>query len=88
MPRELVIQRNPVFIDEAGNVVEDETERFVQITWSGEAEYVQIVTGERAATTHESNSDEWVFVDLQRYDINKLIKVLRRARNAVYGVDE
>jgi hypothetical protein len=64
----------------------------VQITWRPDYPEVQIGTVNPAGTPDVSGgtgpeSNGW-FVNLDRPAINKLIRDLRRARNASYGVDE
>jgi hypothetical protein len=88
MPKEIIVQHGPRFYDDEGREVPQETQAFVQVSWSSEAEYVQVATGSRDAVTHESDSDRWMFVDLDRRGINDAIKVLRRARDQAYGRDE
>jgi len=88
MPKEIVVQHGPRFYDDSGREIPQETQPFVQVSWSQEAEYVQVATGSRDAVTHESNSEQWLFVSLERREINELIRVLKRARDQAFGRDE
>lgn len=88
MPREVVLSHGPRFFDEDGKEVPQERQFLVQVSWSKEAEYVQVATGYRDPVTFESNSEEWWFTNLGRREINNLIRVLRRARDQAYGRDE
>lgn len=88
MPKEVIVQHWPRIFDDEGREVPQETQALVQISWSREAEYVQIATGQRHPVTHESDSSEWLFVDMDRSMINEAIRVLRRARDQALGRDE
>lgn len=73
-----------------------------QVSWSRDAEYVQLATiRARKPVVTTANvpgvvatsvlavpvqSDGW-FVDLNREQINRLIRVLRRARDSAFGSD-
>ena len=62
---------------------------WAEVGWNKDAGYVQIVTksadGIELEPTPEGNG--W-YVDLNRQQINELIRVLRRARDQAYGRDE
>jgi hypothetical protein len=88
MPKEVILQHEPRFYDESGREIPQETQPLVQISWSREAEYVQMATGQRHPVTHESEQDKWWFVQLNRTMINDMIRVLRRARDQAFGRDE
>ena len=82
MPKELIFQRN-----EHGDP--DTTEPVVRVGWSKEAECVELATvhkdGIKLVPTPEGNG--W-FVQLTRPEINRMIRVLRKARDQAYGPDE
>lgn len=88
MPKEVVRDRGGVFD--------------VSVGWSREAEYVQLGAVMRAPESSDAPQDlkqlvnTWgdaavmtgLFATLGRHEINELIRVLRRARDAAYGRDE
>jgi hypothetical protein len=88
MPKEIVVSHGPRFYDEDGKEIPQGTQSFIQVSWSREAEYVQIVTGSRDPVTFDSDSSQWFFVSLERREINDLIRKLRRARDQAFGRDE
>jgi hypothetical protein len=88
MPKEIVLSHGPRLYDEDGKESPQSDQGLVQITWSREAEYVQVVTFSRDPVTFESNSDDARWVDLDRRAINDLIRKLRRARDQAFGRDE
>lgn len=59
-----------------------------EVSWSREAEYVQLgtVNPDENATTEDCITNGW-FVTLDRVQINRLIRVLRRARDQAFGAD-
>jgi hypothetical protein len=65
----------------------------IEVSWQHDA-YVQLTTALRSevpaseATPEFITYDTGAYVQLDRHGINRLIQVLRRARNAVYGKDE
>lgn len=65
----------------------------VEVSWASE-KYVQLTTAMRreVAATPEQPAhvtyDTGTYVSLDRYGINRLIKLLRRARDSAYGRDE
>lgn len=54
----------------------------IQVGWSREAQYVQV------ATNDGSSELAGQFVSMDRDACNKAIRVLRRARDQVFGRDE
>lgn len=52
------------------------------VGWSKEGEHVQVAT-----ILKDDPEDGW-YVDLNRAEINRLIKALRTARDQAYGRDE
>jgi hypothetical protein len=60
----------------------------VEVGWHREAEYVQIATSNFDATKHNPADYKSFYADLDRAAINKLIVVLRRARDQAFGRDE
>ena len=88
MPREIVVSHGPRLFSDEGREIPQDDQFFVQVGWSSEAEYVQVVTGKRDAVTHESDSEPWLYVQLERREINDLIRILRRARDQAFGKDE
>jgi hypothetical protein len=58
----------------------------VRLGWSGEAEYVQM-TVVNAALDPDGQDDGVLHVQLNRHSINRMIRVLRRARDASFGAD-
>lgn len=65
----------------------------VEVSWQSDA-YVQLTTALRREEPASSEApahvvyDTGAYVSLSRYGTNRLIQVLRRARNAAYGRDE
>jgi hypothetical protein len=65
----------------------------LEVSWQPDA-YVQLTTALRREEPATSDSpahvvyDTGAYVSLSRYGINRLIQVLRRARNTVFGKDE
>lgn len=89
MPRETVVQpealvRNPVWggTDPApgGRTIEDALG--LSVGWN-KIGWVQV---HMFPKEYESTGD-WSIVDLERGDINRLIRTLRKARDAAYGSD-
>lgn len=67
----------------------------VDVRWSRDAGYVQIVTkatdahgGRLAGDSPETHFSDGFYVDLNRHAINDLIRNLRRARDQAFGRDE
>lgn len=67
----------------------------VDVMWSREAEYVQVVTkatdahgGRWIGESGETHFTDGMHVDLDRKGINDLIRKLRRARDQAFGRDE
>jgi hypothetical protein len=54
----------------------------ISVGWGREAGYVRIGTGK----DHAAGLDGW-FVDVDRAAINRLIRLLRKARDQAYGSD-
>lgn len=65
----------------------------IEVSWQADA-YVQLTTALRREEPSSEQApahvayDTGAYVSLDRYGINRLIQVLRRARNSVYGKDE
>lgn len=57
----------------------------VTVGWGTNA-YVQIATVSQELELNDPNRGWWV--DVSRDEINRLIKVLRKARDQAYGADE
>lgn len=95
MPKEVVYGSKLPF----GNSEDPGSGRaIVEVRW-GPDEYVQIVTkcidsqtGERLVKDDENNNlihyTDGFYVDLDRREINELIRHLRRARDRAFGRDE
>lgn len=81
MPKEVIYPRQ----SETG----DNPAPWAEVSWSKEYEHVQLVTkaadGIKLEPTPEGNG--W-YVDLNRTQINRLIRALRRARDDSFGKDE
>lgn len=60
----------------------------IEVQW-GRRTFVQLGSINQAAADENPGSEEsgW-FVDIDRATVNKLIRVLRRARDQAYGADE
>lgn len=92
MPRETVVPSQPAesppvaFANAAGTPVPEgstrEPRHGLSVGWN-KVGWVQI---HMFPDTWESTGD-WTIVDLDRKDINSLIRLLRRARDAAYGSD-
>lgn len=80
MPKELIHNRYP----------ELDPDLQVRVGWNREAGHVEIATvaaDDRKLEEITPDGNGW-FVQLDRAGINRLILVLRRARDAAYGRDE
>lgn len=75
MPKEIIRTGSP---DHVGPTV--------HVGWSPD-QYVQLATVDPAHNDENPHGNGW-YADLDRHAINRLIKVLRRARDAAYGRDE
>lgn len=58
----------------------------VEVRWQPD-QYVQIGTVKLATPDSEIAGVEGIYLDLDRYGVNRLITALRRARDAVFGRD-
>lgn len=70
-------------------VIEGEAVEVLEVSWpkDGEYEKVWVVASERTIED-EGIALQILAFDLDRSGLNRLIKALRRARNATFGVDE
>lgn len=61
---------------------------WAELTWSKEHDCIQLATLAPSDYEGEEDADTngW-YVTLDRYQINKLIKALRRARDQAFGAD-
>jgi hypothetical protein len=72
---------------------ETDAETRIEVSWQPGA-YVQLTTAMRreelatSETPAHANYDTGAYVSLSRYGINRLIRILRRSRNAAFGKDE
>lgn len=86
MPKEYI---NDMFFGVDDDGVATGSDSRVRVSWSKEADYVQVATTApddwTLRPTPEGNG--W-FVNLDRSGINRLIRFLRRARDDAYGRDE
>jgi hypothetical protein len=89
MPKELV------FSDQLPYGEDDPRVTVAEVSWSREAEHVQLVTKSIDRATHEpveTTSDLPVtagfYMQLNRREINQLIRNLRKARDQAFGKDE
>lgn len=87
MPKEIVVSHGPRIFDESGREEPQSEQGLVQVGWNGETEHVQVVTFARHPVTYETVFDGR-YVDLERREINQLIRHLRRARDQAFGRDE
>lgn len=78
MPREYI--RAPVDFD-------DEHESIIDLSWSREAQYVQVGVIKREKVTHNT-IHEGQYCQMDRRTINEVIRKLRRARDQAFGKDE
>jgi len=61
-------------------------EPFLHVGWDREAEHVEIAT--RAGGDFKSDFDRpGLFVQMDRSGLNRLIRTLRKARDAAFGAD-
>lgn len=87
-----VMERTGVMPKENVNSDMEGTTR-IEVSWQHDA-YIQLTTAlrrEEPATAEHPNHvayDTGAYVSLDRHGINRLIQILRRARNAVFGKDE
>ena len=83
MPKEIILNARVGFPDE------DSREPLVELSWQRDLEYVQIATFARHPESKETiGRDDAQFVTLERHGINKMIRVLRKARDQAFGKDE
>jgi hypothetical protein len=66
---------------------DDEHESIIDLSWSRDAEYVQVGVIKRAKVTHDT-IHQGQYCQLDRGVINDLIRKLRRARDQAFGRDE
>jgi hypothetical protein len=83
MPREIIHDDRPL----PGGDGEQSIPFAVSVGWGRDSEGVQIATIDLRVEDVHSPEHGW-FVDLDRYRINQLIRVLRRARDQAFGRDE
>lgn len=84
MPKE-VVRNYSRAIGHDGAVIEDD--RFqAEVHWSRDM-YVQVATVKLAEDFGESGKVEGWFVELDRSGINRLIRILRKARDQAFGAD-
>lgn len=96
MPKEYVDNPFRVMYDDRGGEVEVGSNVVTKVTWNRDAGYVQIATIIDDRRDDSSNSvgpdphslDSGLYSDLDRDGINRLIRILRRARDQAYGRDE
>lgn len=82
MPKEVIHDDDHVY------GTENSSPLAVEVGW-GRNTYVQIASLNLEVKETKPDTTEWGwFVDLDRPMINKLIRVLRRARDQAYGADE
>lgn len=60
----------------------------LEVAWSKDHGYDKVYVMGVAPSTDPQKDFEVLSFDLDREDLNRLIRSLRRARNAVYGSDE
>lgn len=86
MPKEYIDDR---YMGHDSDAVAEGSEFRVKVGWSKEAGHVEIATvgadGVDLVPTPKGNG---FFVQLDRSGLNRLIRVLRRARDDAYGRDE
>ncbi len=87
MPKEIVVSHGPRLFGEDGKEIPQDRQGLVQVSWSKEAEYVQVASFSRDPVTYETMWDGY-YADLDRRGINQLIRHLRRARDQAFGGDE
>lgn len=86
MPKEYIYSNRVAIDQETGDESLLNPNR-IKITWNRDASYVQLATvNPETEDTFEANSG-W-YVDLERREINQLIRVLRRSRDQAFGRDE
>jgi hypothetical protein len=78
MPRETIYR----------STVQDSPYQALTIGWYTADQGGSVTVGIRETGKSEESPDNGVFTDLTRDQINKTIKVLRRARDSAYGRDE
>lgn len=83
MPKEFIFDRVSPYIEGKNKTP------LVEVSWQRDLEDVQIVGYARNPETLETiGREEAQFVTLDRYGINQMIRVLRRARDQAFGRDE
>lgn len=90
MPKEVVYGRQHNGADEKNPRVP-----IIEVRWSREAGYIQVVSkavepseGRYAGDSPESHVTDGYHVDIERDQVNDLIRHLRRARDQAFGRDE
>lgn len=87
MPREKIhLQKMYSTVSEDGRSGQSEQPFVVEVGWHSEIGEVQLATRNTAFPELDASSG-W-FVDLDRSEINRLIRILRRARDSAFGKDE
>lgn len=85
MPKEMIYAEHP----HSEPATSDDKTPFihagVQVSWGRDYSSVQIATGKIPSTGFDE--DAAYFTTLNRYGINALIRVLRKARDQAFGAD-
>jgi hypothetical protein len=81
MPKEVIHPSVPVDVSDGATI------RTAEVVWQPDG-WVQLVTRTEVYESEQAVTGDSVATDLDRAQINKLIRALRRARNQAYGADE
>ncbi len=89
MPKEYIGNACYEVYDEAGNKVDHERERAVEVRWHGHDHggYVSVATLADKTNETDVEGTNGQYVELDREGVNCLIRVLRRARDHGFGKD-
>lgn len=84
MPKEIITSKYEGMTDPDGKVV---PEPIIHVGWSREPGHVELAT--RAGGDYDEVDEHrpGIFAQLDRAGINRLIRALRKARDAAYGAD-
>ncbi len=96
MPKETVFGEQLVAYGDDGKLIDPNPKvPVVEVLWAREQGYVQVVSraedphgGRWAGESSETHFTDGMYVNLDRGQINKLIRNLRRARDQAFGRDE
>lgn len=86
MPKETIAREVERDSDHEGRPLEERIDE-LSVTWDGPSENVQVFLKWFRATDATGETHERYSPSLTRHQINRMIRTLRRARDAAHGAD-